>query len=288
MLIAGLLFALTSGLANSTAAALQKREGMLLGLGVRGFRLLAALVRRPWWLLSMGLSVLGWAGQATSLALAPIVAVAPLMGLGRAGLVVIGVRWLGERFGRAELVGVALTVAGAAGAALTSTGTASRAPLPLLTLVALGGLAAIAAGLIARRKTGLSFGVARGLLHAATGVYTKELGDIFVRHGLAGLVSVAALPSAAGIVGLSVVAQVYAQHGMRRANAASVSAASAVFTLNGLVAAGFLLYHEAVPTGLDGIGLALSLVAAGVGTGLLAARAGLVREELAESASVES
>lgn len=288
MLSAGLLLALVAGLANSGAAALQKREGMLLGLGVRGFRLLAALVRRPWWLLSMALSVLGWVGQATSLALAPIVAVAPLMGLGRAGLVVIGVRWLGERFGRAELIGVALTVAGAVGAALSATGAASRAPLPLGTLVALGVLATIGAGLIARRKTGLSFGVARGLLHAATGVYTKELGDIFVRHGLVGLMSLGALPSAAGVVCLSIVAQVYAQHGLRRANAASVSAASAVITLNGLVVAGFLLYHEAVPTGLDGIALLLSLIAAGVGTGLLAARAGLVKEELAENASVDS
>ncbi|MBO0893805.1 MAG: hypothetical protein J2O39_05470, partial [Acidimicrobiales bacterium] len=103
MLAAGILLCLSAGLANALAAALEKREGMTVAGEIERFRLLAALVRRPWWLVAMGVSVAAWLAQAGGLALVPIAAAATLLGAGRALLVVLGIRWFDERFGRLEL-----------------------------------------------------------------------------------------------------------------------------------------------------------------------------------------
>ena len=56
---------------NATAAALEKREGMTTGQWPEGLRLLAALARRPAWLLAMALAALAWVGEAASLAPGP-------------------------------------------------------------------------------------------------------------------------------------------------------------------------------------------------------------------------
>src|SRR5579875_578327 len=105
MFFLGGAFALICGLANSAAAALEKREKMRIGTGSRGLALLAILVRRPWWLLAMALSLLAWGAEAASLGLVAVPVVTSLRSLGRGGLVVIGHRWLGERFERLELTG---------------------------------------------------------------------------------------------------------------------------------------------------------------------------------------
>ncbi len=73
--------------------------------GETGLRLLAALARRPLWLLAMALSAVAWVGEAASLALAPVPVVATLRNAGRGLLVVGGGRWLDEHFSRLELVG---------------------------------------------------------------------------------------------------------------------------------------------------------------------------------------
>lgn len=273
MLIAGVVLSLFSGLANASAAALEKREALVVAATVKGFRLLAALIRRPWWLVAMAVSVAAWVAQATSLALLPVAVAASLLGAGRALLVVLGVRWLGERFRARELVGVGLASAGAIAVAATSQGNVSRVELSNWAQLALGGGAVVVAFVVTRWRTGIGYGAGAGVLFATTGAYTKEIADRFATHGLGGLVLVLAGPSLWVMLAFTVLALRYLQTAFREANAASVSATNAAVSMNGLILIGFVLYHEPFPSGPLGLVMLLGILATAVGTALLAARA---------------
>jgi drug/metabolite transporter (DMT)-like permease len=153
MLVLGSLLALLSGMFNAGAAALEKREGMRIP-GRSGFRLLVALARRPPWLLAMALSSLAWVAEAASLALAPIPVTATLRNAGRGLLVVGGGRWLGERFSRLELLGVALATAGGILTAISVINSSvSRKLLSNLTQLEVGIIFMLAAGIVAGLAT---------------------------------------------------------------------------------------------------------------------------------------
>jgi drug/metabolite transporter (DMT)-like permease len=273
MLVAGILLCLSAGLANAVAAALEKREGMAVAGEVQRFRLLAALVRRPWWLVAMGVSVAAWLAQAGGLALVPIAAAATLLGAGRALLVVLGIRWLGERFGRLELAGVGLATLGAVAAAATAGTETARPELSNLVQLAVGAGALLIAVVVTRRSNGVAFGVGAGVLFAATSVYTKEIGDRVATHGLSGILLIVAGPSLWVMLLFTVLAQSYLQTAFRQMNAANVSATNAVVSMNGLVICGFALYHEPFPAGAGGVLLVLGILASAAGASLLAASA---------------
>ncbi|MHB8296873.1 MAG: hypothetical protein ACYDH5_20150 [Acidimicrobiales bacterium] len=269
-LVAGSVLALVAGLVHSTAAAIEKSEGMAVTPSKTGFRLLAVLAGRRLWLSAMALGTLGWVAEAAALALAPMAAVAPLMAAGRALLVVLGVRFLGERFDRLQLLAVGVASAGGALAALSVPATSvSRVALPASEQVLIGVAALSAAGVLAlasrRTGNGVGYGAAAGLLFAATGVYTKEVSDRFATHGLHAVLLLAASPSPWGLIALSAVAQSFLQTAFRRDNAASVSAASSAVSLIGLVVAGFVAYHQPYPAGSAGVLLAVGIAAAGLG-----------------------
>lgn len=274
MLIVGGLLALVCGLANSAAAALEKREVVQVGIAHRGLALLAVLVRRRWWLIAMALSVLAWVAEASALALAAVPVVATLRSLGRGGLVLAGHRWLGERFHRVELAGVALLAIGgiltASGAVSTSVG---APPISNLDELLLAGVTALVAGALAFSDNGLVLGSAVGALFVATGIFTKEIGDRVALHGLAGVPAVLATPGPWLMIALSVWAISMLQHALARANAASVSAANMTVAANGLILAGYLLYDERLPTGADLLLLVIGLVLSAVGAVALASRA---------------
>ncbi len=269
MLLLGSLLATFSGVANSTAAALQKREAVEVGTAERSFRLLAALVRRPWWLLTIALSVMAWTAQASALALAPIVAVTPLMSLGRGGLVLAGIRWLNERFTVSEIVGLSLVTAGGIAATLSTPDRVDLRPLGVIVLVGVGVGSLASSWIVARWHNALAYGVAAGLLYAATGVYTKEIGDAVARNGLIGVLTPVGVGEVAAMILLTTFAQMYTQHGLQRANVASLSAATAMLSMNGLLIAGFALYHQPYPGGVTGVVLGASLAASALGTGML-------------------
>jgi drug/metabolite transporter (DMT)-like permease len=270
MLVAGILLCLFAGLAIALAAALEKREGMAVGGEVQRFRLLAALVRRPWWLVAMGVSVAAWLAQAGGLALVPIAAAATLLGAGRALLVVLGIRWLGERFGGWELAGVGLATVGAVAAATTAGGHAARPELSNGVQLAVGAGALVVAVAVTRRSSGVALGVGAGVLFAATGVYTKEIGDRVAIHGLSGIGLVVASPSLWVMLAFTVLAQSYLQTAFRRVNAATVSATNTAVSMNGLIVCGFVLYQEPFPSGAAGAVLVLGILASAAGASLLA------------------
>ncbi|HTV11069.1 MAG TPA: hypothetical protein VME20_04335 [Acidimicrobiales bacterium] len=291
MLVLGSLLALLSGMFNAAAAALEKKEGMRTAPGRRGLRLLIALARRPLWALAILLSVFGWICEAASLATAPVPVVATLRNAGRGVLVVGGGRWLGERFSRLELLGVILA---SAGAAITAVGAAHtsvvRTPLSNLAVLAVAAVCAGAAVVVSAvsswwargapagdvaatqrrlKASGAGTGTAVGLVYAATGVFTKEVGDRFALYGGGGLPAVLASASPWLMTALAIWAQSLIQQAFRRANAATVSAANASVASLGLIGAGFVLYHEALPRGADAWLLLGGVVVALVGTALL-------------------
>lgn len=273
MLIAGALLALVCGLGNSGAAALEKREMVRGAPSGHGVRVLAGLARRPWWLFAMALSLLAWVAEAGALGLAPVPVVTTLRTLGRAGLVVAGHRWLGERFGRWELTGVALlAVGGILTASSVASANAAAKPLSDLTELLVALVCAAVAGGLALRGSGLELGSAVGVLFVATGVFTKEIGDRVVRDGISAITGLLATPGPWLMVILSVWAISLLQHAFSRSNAATVSAASTTISANGLIAAGVALYHEPLARGADIVPLLIGIVVSALGAVALAVR----------------
>lgn len=266
MLIAGSLLALLCGVANSAAAAIEKRESVRAPGGA-GLRLLAQLVRRVWWLVAMALSVVGWVSEAAALALAPVSVVATLRSSGRGGLVLVGHRWLEERFTRRELAGVAMLAVGGVLVALSAGGNGPP-ELPLSNVIEVEvGLVAVALTLLLRlSRRGIVAGAAVGVLYAATGLYTKEIGDRVIREGWAAVPGLVATPGPWIMIVLSVWAISVTQRAFRRANAASVSAASMTVAGLGLIFLSAIVYERRIaPLNLAvpfGFGLLLSVAGA--------------------------
>lgn len=271
MFFLGSALALVCGLANSAAAALEKREMMKLGAGQHGRGLLLRLAHRPLWLVAMVLSLVAWIAEAGALGTVPVPVVTSLRSLGRGGLVLAGHRWLGERFGAVELSGVVLL--GLGGVLVASSVIASGAaapPLSGLTEVSTAIALSLPAALLARSRSGLLKGAAVGILFVATGVFTKEIADRVVRDGGAAIFKLLLTPGPYLMVALSVWSLSLIQRAFARANAASVSAASTTVSANGLIIAGVLLYHEPLARGTDLIPLIAGIVLSAIGAIALA------------------
>jgi hypothetical protein len=275
VLVVGSLLALFCGVANSVAAALEKRESLVTDQRVRGVRLLGVLVRRPVWLLAMVLSALAWVAEAASLGLAPVPVVATLRSSGRGLLVVSGSRWLGESFSRLELVAVVLATLGGVVTAVGSTAsTVSYTTLSLPMQAVVAAAAAAVALVVSRWHNGVTMGAAVGVLFAATGIFTKQIADLFAVDGLGAVEHIVASLTLWAMIAMSVWAQNLLQGAFRRANAASVAAANAAVASLGLVVAGFLLYGEKFPAGWAAAALVGGIAVSLAGTAMLAVTSG--------------
>jgi drug/metabolite transporter (DMT)-like permease len=151
----------------SGAIAVQASEARKVG-SEHGLRLslLGRLALRPRWLGSVALMTAAFALHVLALRFLPLAVVQPFQSLGLALLVVFGVRLLGERAGRRELLAIAAVAGGVAALALTGParggvhtggaglfvalvglGGCALAPLPLRGRVsAAGGAVLVAAG----------------------------------------------------------------------------------------------------------------------------------------------
>jgi hypothetical protein len=286
MMLIGALLALLSALATSASATLQKRESVLCPQH-SGVRLLAVLARRGWWIGSLVLSLLGWAVEAAALVLAPVAVVTTMRSAGRGGLVVTGRRFLHERFGRVELAGVVMVIAGGIVVALSATGAGHAArPISNVDELMVAGGAMLAALFLGRSRNGLAAGFAVGTLGIATALFTKEIGDRVARAGLLhALPSLLATPGPWLNIALSVWGMSMLQKAFQRANAASIIAAASTTASSGLVVVSAALYgHQLASSGRLGffvVGLAMS---AGGAVALTFARS--AADPLAEAAAV--
>ena len=269
MVALGALLAVLTGIAYNLGAALQKREAVEIPVGTK--HLLRKLLKRKVWLAATALSTFAWGGQVASLALAPVALVVPLLATGSAVLVVLGVRFLHERFRKPELIGVALVAIGAAAAGAAEAGeTASRAPLSFSVQFLVGAVAVVGAFLILRRGSGLAYGTASGFGFAAVAIYSKEIGDGFANKGIAAVPHLLASPAPWLLIAVSIGGVSLLQAGFQRGNAASVMAALSVPESIGPLIAGFWLYHERYPHGIGAVVLPLGLASATIGSALLA------------------
>lgn len=264
--VIGASFAVAAGFGFAVSAAFQKAEAVQVRASVPG--LLAELIKRRRWLGATLLSLLAWVAEAKALSAAPVAVVMPLMGTGTALLVALGVRWLGERFRRRELLAIVLVGIGGPVAAIIASGPVVQRPLSLAALLTVDAVALACALAALLRRTGVAYGLAAGFLYAATGVYTKEIGDRFAVDGFRATGLLLASPVPWLLAGNALFALALAQAGFQRANAATVTAAMTAPDTLGPILAGFLLYHEAYPRAAAGAAFALAAIAVVCGVAL--------------------
>ncbi|HEV2686058.1 MAG TPA: hypothetical protein VGW79_05425, partial [Actinomycetota bacterium] len=171
MIVAGAIIAVATGIAYNLGAALQKREAVQVSVGTK--HLLRALAKRKVWLVATALSTFAWVGQVAALALAPVALVVPLLATGSAVLVVLGVRFLHEKFRAPELLGVALVAIGAAAAGAAEAGsTASHTTLRFTVQFLIVIIAGVCVLFVLRWRSGVAYGAASGFGFAAVAIFS--------------------------------------------------------------------------------------------------------------------
>jgi hypothetical protein len=235
----GLVLAVASAVAINGGYALQHGAASALPLLSvrRPRRSLLALFRNRRWMVGFVGGIAGWGMYVTALALAPLSLV---QAAAAGGIAVLAIG--GARLTSAERVGV---TAALCGLALLGLSLGSHPPTNRGTVTAVAVwmvVSAAAAALVARvlpKAAGL--GTAAGILYAA--------GDVGTKAALAGGARLAFVPALLACHGLAFVCmQLAFQRGSRLA-----SAGLAVLWTNALpIAAGMLLFGEALPGGWRG------------------------------------
>lgn len=171
--------------------------------------LLGQLLRRPRWLVGTALVLAGFPAQVLALGFAPLTLVQPALAAGLVLLLAIGSRYLGERVGAREMLGVGLMVVGVTALVGLSPGQSDSRPeaLPAALVLVVVGLGAMSPLLGARRTgaRGLIVAVGAGLAYAWAGLTTKLI-SIEWRAGNLALVLLWAGATAAA-AGLAVLAE---------------------------------------------------------------------------------
>lgn len=197
---AGLAVAAAAAVCYETGYAFQALEAR--GVGARHalrVSLLGQLVRNARWLGATALSLLGWPLQVLALSLAPLALVQPTLALGLLLLLFLGVRVLGERVGRREVVAVGLIVAGIAclAAAAPEKGTVTGGTGMTIAFATLAALA-VAPYALRRRGAGLLAVVATGAADSVAALAAKLVAGDLADGRWGAAIAVAVLAAAAG------------------------------------------------------------------------------------------
>jgi hypothetical protein len=209
----------------------------------RPLRSAKVLLRNRRWLVGFGTETAGWLVYVASLRLAPIAVVQAVSASGIAVLAFVTSRGDPRRLTRREKFAVVVALAGLVLLALSLVGTppSDRKPNAAAAAVWLAACLFGASFLIlahTRFARAFSLGLATGLLFAAGDICAKLVG-----YGETWLLAAVPLVFCYGI-GTSVLQSAF-QHGN-----ALTAAGTATMTTNALpIAAGFVLFHEALPHG---------------------------------------
>src|SRR3954469_16924418 len=247
--------------------------------------LIAYLISRPVWVGATALSLLGWPLQIAALSQAPLTLVQPTLALGLLLLLALGVRVLGERVGRREVLAVLLiigSVAVFAWAAPRETGEVERgaglvAALAILIVVA---LAPYGIGLVRRSASSMlllvaSAGAADGLAAFVAKIVAQDASD----GALVGVALWAALVAVVVIIGL-----ISESTALQRFAATRVAPTVLVMQIVIPVVLAPLVGGEGwSDTPLGGAVLAAALVAIAVGAALLASSPAVARLAVGEA-----
>jgi hypothetical protein len=213
----------------------------------RPIRSLGLLFGNARWLTGFVTGLAGWALYVAALALAPLSLVQAVSAGGIGLLALLVWRATGVRPPRRELAGAALAVVGLALLGLSLHGHAgggSAASAAAIVIWIVGSL--LAAGLAVgiggpALAAGTGFGVAAGLLYAA--------GDVATKAAVGGGTALAFVPAVLALHGLAFVSL---QLGFQRGGALQTAGVATLLTNTLPIAAGTLVFQEAVPGGLAG------------------------------------
>lgn len=276
-LIASALF----NIGVSLQAVESKRAPRSLGLRLG---LLARLLRRPVWLLGLGLGLVGVGPQVLAFAEAPFVVVQPALTVGLLLLLVIGRQTLHEDVGPATWVGVVAIVAGVAvlAAGVPHRVEAHRGWLPVIGVAAALALPSLLPFGVrdTRLDTAWLAIVATGTGFAATNVATKLMSDDVGAGSYANAAAWALVALAMGIAATITNMTAF----QRRPATIVVPVTTAVQTFLPVLLEPFFLRERWSSAPLAGAPVAVGILLAALGT-LLVARSRPVAKLAARAAS---
>jgi drug/metabolite transporter (DMT)-like permease len=242
----GLTVAFSSALVTNAAYSLEHDAAAALPplSPRRPFRSARLLLRNRRWLLAFGAETAGWLMYVAALRLAPLALVQAVAASGVAVLAFATARGHPSRLARREQAAVVLAVAGLAllGLSLVSTTESDQRPEAIGIIIWLAACGAGAAVLIAvptRFGRVASLGLAAGLLFADGDISAKLVG-----YGGPWLIALATL-IVAYAAGTSVLQWAY-----QRGDALTAAGTATMVTNAIPIAAGFVLFGEALPHGI--------------------------------------
>jgi Magnesium transporter NIPA len=281
----GLALALLATTAYNSGLIVEKQAlGQLPAIsGRRLVSLALTLGSSPRWLTGFALMLCGLAFQVLALMLAPVTVVQPAIAGGVAVVLVLSRLVLREHLGRGEYACVAVMALAVILLALSAGSTAGEVghrfggaqaaavAIPTVLLALAAGGSALQAG--SRRHgppvTGVSYGVATGLLYGVAALAIKALsGALLHRHGLTNiLITVLSSPYLYVMGGCSAAGLLLFQTALQRCRIAIVAPVSNVLGSIYFIVVGTWLFHERLPSDpallalrLGGILIAVSVV----------------------------
>jgi drug/metabolite transporter (DMT)-like permease len=270
----GLALALLSTTAYNSGLIVEKQALVRLPAlsGRRVVALAVSLLTAPRWLAGFMLMLCGLALQVLALMFAPVTVVQPVIASGIAVVLVLSRIVLHERLGRGEYACVAVMAVSVILLALSADGTATvgfsvsgarMAAVAIPTCVIALAAAASAAGRgprkHARPATGVSYGVATGLLYGVAALAIKALsGTLRHSHGTAAAAAaVVSSPYLYVMAACSAAGLLLFQTALQRCRISIVAPVSNVLGSIYFMVAGTWLFHERLPA--DPARLALRL-----------------------------
>jgi uncharacterized protein YbaR (Trm112 family)/drug/metabolite transporter (DMT)-like permease len=277
----GIVLALIATSAYNTGFVLEKRAlTRLPSIDLREpWRLLRILFTAPSWLLGMLCMAAGLSCQLLVLQVLPISLAQPLQAAGIGVLLLLAWLLLGERAGardwwRLAAVGASVALLGLSATGRTQASTRAD-PMPIVVVLGVSLLlAARMFGAVGGRRgrhsrpgSGVSAGLATGLLYGIAGLGLKALSGQTANRGMAGIVAV--LPSSPYlylVIGASGVGMLVFQTALQRFRASVVVPTSNVAGSCYVLVFGTWLFHESLPAepvalALRGAGIAATVVA---------------------------
>ena len=180
-LMVGVLAALAAAMLYSAGVALQSIEARQApSEDSLRLSLLRWLVTRRRWQIGTACVVGGWLMQAVALLFAPITMVQPALAVSVVCLLIISMRFFGERVRVREVAGTVAIIAGVAGLVMVSPGESDAHAEPLVLAIGmttLGAVALVPFVMRAHRHFGTLVAFSAGLAYAWTGFSTKFLAD---------------------------------------------------------------------------------------------------------------
>jgi drug/metabolite transporter (DMT)-like permease len=261
----GLLFAVATAFA-SVVGFLYKHRGAVASPEVEWRRPVSTslgLFRSPWYVLGVGIALIGWGFHVAALALAPISLVQSVIAGGLVLLTVVADRLFAHSVTRREWIGVGLAAVGLAFLAATLEGTGGEAHSSYQTsrlvafLVAVS-LGAVLIGYFGQRThhAGVTLGAAAGLLWAASDVAIKASSDSL---GEESILLILLSPLAFLILAYSLIGLTVSAKSLQIGKAVPVIALTSVAANALTIAAGPLVFEEPMPD--DALGFSIRILA---------------------------